>query len=51
MEKVKRERAPYRAQYIPLEDMFTKQELQDLKNAFDSTVCRNPSFQSPGAIL
>lgn len=36
MEKTKRERAKYRAQYIPVDEMFTAQELSDLKNAFDT---------------
>lgn len=36
MERTKRERAHYRAQFIPVEQMFTPQELHDLKAAFDS---------------
>lgn len=36
MERTKRERAKYRAQFIPIEDMFTPHELNDLKQAFDT---------------
>lgn len=35
MERTKQERATYRVQHIPIEEMFTKQELMDLKNAFE----------------
>ncbi len=36
MEKAKKERARYRAKFTPIEEMFTPQELTDLKKAFDS---------------
>ncbi|CAI2370797.1 unnamed protein product [Moneuplotes crassus] len=36
MGRTKKERARYRAQYIPLDEMFTNQELEDLQQAFDS---------------
>lgn len=36
MGRTKKERARYRAQYIPLDEMFTPQELEDLQQAFDS---------------
>lgn len=36
MEKTKKERSKYRAQYIPIDEMFTPQELEDLQQAFDS---------------
>lgn len=36
MNKTKKERAKYRAQYIPIDEMFTPQELEDLQQAFDS---------------
>ena len=36
MERTKRERAKFRAQYIPIEEMFTGAELMDLKLAFDA---------------
>ena len=42
MEKVKKERAAYRAQYIPIQDMFTTQELNDLKRAFESVAQGEP---------
>jgi len=35
METTKQNRARYRAQYIPIEEMFTEQELDDLQKAFD----------------
>ena len=36
MERTKRERSKFRAQYIPLEEMFSEHELTDLKHAFDA---------------
>ena len=36
MNKTKTERARYRAQYIPLNEMFTPQELDDLQQTFES---------------
>ena len=36
MERTKRVRSHFRVQYIPLEEMFTSQELMDLRGAFDS---------------
>lgn len=36
IERVKRERSKYRAQFVPVEEMFTEQELIELKNAFDA---------------
>lgn len=36
MERTKRERAKFRAQYIPIEEMFTQTELMDLRNAFEA---------------
>mmetsp|Transcript_31969 Transcript_31969/g.28333 ORF Transcript_31969/g.28333 Transcript_31969/m.28333 type:complete len:409 (+) Transcript_31969:6-1232(+) len=36
MNKTKKDRARYRAQYIPLDEMFTPQELEDLQHTFDS---------------
>ena len=36
MNKTKKDRARYRAQYIPIDEMFTPQELEDLQQAFDS---------------
>ena len=36
MESTKAGRAKYRAQYIPIDEMFTEQELCDLQRAFDS---------------
>jgi len=36
MERTKRVRSHYRVQYIPLEEMFTSQELMDLRAAFDA---------------
>lgn len=36
MERTKRDRAKFRAQYIPIEEMFTGAELMDLKQAFDA---------------
>ena len=35
MERVKAQRAKYRAQFIPIDEMFTAQELNDLQEAFD----------------
>lgn len=36
MERTKRQRSHFRVQYIPLEEMFTSQELMDLRTAFDA---------------
>lgn len=36
MNKTKKDRSRYRAQYIPIDEMFTPQELEDLQQAFDS---------------
>ena len=36
LERVKKQRAEYRAQYIPVEDMFTPHEIADLQKAFDA---------------
>jgi hypothetical protein len=36
MERTKRVRSHFRVQYIPLEEMFTSQELMDLRTAFDA---------------
>jgi Ca2+-binding EF-hand superfamily protein len=36
MERTKRERASFRAQYIPVEEMFSMNELMDLKQAFEA---------------
>ena len=36
MERTKRVRSHFRFQYIPLEEMFTSQELMDLRTAFDA---------------
>ena len=36
MERTKRERSKFRAQYIPIEEMFSPSELMDLRNAFDA---------------
>jgi hypothetical protein len=36
MERTKRERAKFRAQYIPIEEMFSSHELMDLKQAFEA---------------
>lgn len=36
METVKGDRAKYRAQYIPIDEMFTEQELQELEKAFQA---------------
>ena len=35
METVKQGRAWYRAMYIPIDEMFTEQELEDLQRAFE----------------
>ena len=43
MESTKSERAKYRAQYTPIEEMFTEQELFDLQKAFD-TVSQGEAF-------
>lgn len=36
IERTKRERARFRAQYVPVEEMFAQQELIELRNAFDA---------------
>jgi len=36
MERTKRERARFRASYIPIEEMFSEAELLDLKGAFEA---------------
>ena len=36
MNKTKNERAKYRAQYIPIDEMFTPEELENLQHAFDT---------------
>ena len=36
MERTKQERANFRVQHIPIEEMFTAQELMDLKTAFEA---------------
>jgi hypothetical protein len=36
MERTKRDRAKFRAQYIPIEEMFSSPELMDLKQAFEA---------------
>ena len=36
MERTKQERANFRVQHIPIEEMFTAQELLDLKTAFEA---------------
>lgn len=36
MERTKQERAKFRAQYIPIEEMFSSPELMDLKQAFEA---------------
>ena len=36
MERTKRIRSQFRVQFIPLEEMFTSQELMDLRAAFDA---------------
>lgn len=36
MERTKRDRARFRAQYIPIEEMFNASELMDLKQAFEA---------------
>ena len=36
MERTKRERSKFRAKFIPVEEMFTQNELMDLKNAFEA---------------
>lgn len=36
MDKTKKDRSRYRAQYIPIDEMFTPQELEDLQQAFDA---------------
>ena len=36
MEKTKQTRANFRVQHIPIEEMFTAQELMDLKTAFEA---------------
>ena len=36
MEKTKQDRANFRVQHIPIEEMFVAQELMDLKTAFEA---------------
>lgn len=36
MERTKQDRANFRVQHIPIEEMFTAQELMDLKTAFEA---------------
>ena len=57
MERTKRQRAHFRVQYIPLEEMFTSNELMDLRTAFDTVSmgedfvdreALNASFQNLG---
>ena len=36
MERTKQDRATFRVQHIPIEEMFTSQELMDLRNAFEA---------------
>lgn len=36
MERTKRVRSQFRTKFIPLEEMFTSQELMDLRAAFDA---------------
>ena len=36
MERTKQERSKFRVQYIPIDEMFTQQELIDLRTAFDA---------------
>lgn len=36
MNKTKNERSKYRAQYIPIDEMFTPEELENLQHAFDT---------------
>jgi hypothetical protein len=38
MERTKRERAKFRAQFIPVEEMFTQPELMDLRQAFEAAL-------------
>jgi len=42
MDKTKNERSRYRAQYIPIDEMFTPQELEDLQQAFDAVAQGEP---------
>lgn len=42
MENVKKSRASYRAQHIPIEAMFTGTELTELQNAFEEASQGNP---------
>ena len=48
MERTKRVRSHFRVQYIPLEEMFTSQELMDLRGAFDSvSMAKTSSIERP----
>jgi len=42
MESVKKSRASYRAQHIPIEAMFTRNELLELQRAFEEASQGNP---------
>ncbi len=44
MERTKRERAKFRAQFIPVEEMFTQPELMDLRQAFEAAAQPGESF-------
>jgi len=44
MERTKRERAKFRAQFIPVEEMFTQAELMDLRQAFEAAAQPGESF-------
>lgn len=44
MERTKRERAKFRAQHIPVEEMFTQAELLDLRNAFEAAAQPGEDF-------
>ena len=44
MERTKRERAKFRAQYIPIEEMFTQVELIDLRQAFEAAAQQGESY-------
>jgi hypothetical protein len=44
MERTKRERAKFRAQHIPIEEMFTQVEILDLRQAFESAARPGESF-------
>lgn len=38
MEKVRKDRTVYRARYIPLDELYSKDELQDLVKEFSAAV-------------